>query len=291
MAWRWHTTWAAMPSSCLTVGLLKKATRALSVVAGTGSMTQETVVDAEDASESVSELDPDEGASPEEGASLPARAGWLGGWLELLAASRNLGTLVFLEGASPLPGFALVFAARPSEAPGGPELACALEASLEEATSLPELEPRSSLAAAAVGGSGRTGLAVSYAVAGEATSWSGFLFFGIACAGDLSGSGGALAPGPSTKWMGSPIDSPEEGERASSAPARLRGGGGGGGVLAGAGSAGPAFALGVSTDRSFWWGRNLLRLAVYLEIRGKPRRYLSRRMAWYSSSGILPSRS
>ena len=159
-----------MPSSCLTVGLLKKATRALSVVAGTGSMTQETVVDAEDASESVSELDPDEGASPEEGASLPARADWSSGWLELLAASRNLGTLVFLEGASPLPGFALVFAARPSEAPGGPELACALEASLEEATSLPELEPRSSLAAAAVGGSGRTGLAVSYAVAGEATS-------------------------------------------------------------------------------------------------------------------------
>eukprot|EP00439_Symbiodinium_sp_Y106_P006060 s10709_g1.t1 len=219
-------------------------------------MTQETVVDAEDASESVSELDPGEGASPEEGASLPARADWSGGWLELLAASRNLGTLVFLEGASPLPGFALVFAARPSEAPGGPELACALEASLEEATgfalvfaarpseapggpelacaleasleeatSLPELEPRSSLAAAAVGGSGRTGLAVSYAVAGEATSWSGFLFFGIACAGDLSGSGKALAPGPSTKWMGSPIDSPEEGERASSTPARLRGGG------------------------------------------------------------------
>ena len=107
-------------------------------------MTQETVVDAEDASESVSELDPDEGASPEEGASLPARADWLGGWLELLAASRNLGTLVFLVGASPLPGFALVFAAGPSEAPGGPELACALEATLEEATSLPELEPRSS---------------------------------------------------------------------------------------------------------------------------------------------------
>ena len=107
-----------MPSSCLTEGLLKKATRALSVVAGTGSMTQETVVDAEDASESVSELDPDEGASPEEGASLPARADWRGGWLEQLAASLNLGTLVvFLEGASPLPGFALVFAARPSEAP------------------------------------------------------------------------------------------------------------------------------------------------------------------------------
>ena len=53
LAWRWHTTWAAVPSSCLTVGLLKKATRALSVVAGTGSMTQETAVDAEDASESV----------------------------------------------------------------------------------------------------------------------------------------------------------------------------------------------------------------------------------------------
>ena len=179
-----------MPSSCLTVGLVKKATKALSVDAGTGSMTQETVVDAEDASESVSELDSDEGSSPEEGASLPAREDWLGGWLELLAASRNLGTLVFLEGASPLPGFALVFAARPSEAPGGPELACASEAFLEEATSLPELEPRSSLAAAAV---------VASAVAGEATSWSGFLFFGTVCGSDLRGSGGALAPGPSTK--------------------------------------------------------------------------------------------
>ena len=73
-----------MPSSCLTVGLQKKATRALSVVAGTGSMTQETAVDAEDTSESVPELDSDGGSSPE-GASLPARVVWFGGWLELLA--------------------------------------------------------------------------------------------------------------------------------------------------------------------------------------------------------------
>ena len=185
-----------MPSSCLTVGLLKKATRALSVVAGTGSMTQETAVDAEDASESVPELDSDGGSSPEEGASLPARVVWVGGWLELLAASRSRGTLVFLEGASPLPGFALVFAARPSEASGGPELACALEAALEEATSLPELELRSSLAAGAVGGSGlstadRTANAVTSAVAGEATSWSVFLFFGTVCGSDLIGTGGA----------------------------------------------------------------------------------------------------
>ena len=182
---------------------------------------------------------------------------WFGGWLELLAASRSLGTLVFLEGASPLPGFALVFAARHSEASGGPELACALEAALEEAISLPELELRSSLAAEAVGGSGlstadRTANAVASAVAGEATSWSVFLLFGTVCGSDLIGTGGALAPGPSTKWMGSPNDSPEEGEGASSSSACLRGGGGGGGVLAVAGSAGPAFALGVSTDRSFW---------------------------------------